>query len=382
MFAFPQPLRLMNIVSSRRRFLQQAALGGSLLASSAWNPLRAQTESSRRLGIALVGLGSYSTGQLGPALRQTRHCHLAGVVTGSPEKGRKWAADYGFPESSIYGYESMARLAENKDIDIVYVVTPNALHAEHAIAAVRAGKHVIIEKPMANTVADCDAILAACKAAGVRHAVGYRLHHEPHHLELKRFAREKTFGVFMKMSGQHSFRLGLRNGVKPWRAIHALSGGGPLMDVGIYVVQAACLAKLEQWPVAVTAREEPKVRPEFFVDVEETLHFTLEFADGAVLEAVTSYERGGNSFRAEGDKGWVELQPAYGYRGITGNSSAGPVTFPAIVHQAAQMDDFAQCVASGRPSPVPGEMGRRDMVIIEAIYQAMRSGGRVEIARS
>ena len=367
---------------SRRRFLHQAALGGTLLAASSWLPLRAQASPARKLGIALVGLGNYSNGQLGPALRQTQHCRLAGVVTGSPEKGRKWAADYGFPESSVYGYDTMARLADNKDIDIVYIVTPPGLHAEHAIAAARAGKHVIVEKPMANTVAECDAILAACKAAGVRHAVGYRLHHEPHHLELKRFAREQTFGVFKKMSGQHSFRLGPRNGVKPWRAIRALAGGGPLMDVGIYVVQAACLVKLEEWPVAVTAREEPKVRPDFFVDVEETLHFTLEFADGAVLEGVTSYERGGNSFRAEGDGGWVELQPAYGYRGITGQSSAGPVAFPAIVHQAAQMDDFAQCVMTGRASPVPGEMGRRDMVIIEAIYEAMRTGKRVPVVRS
>jgi glucose-fructose oxidoreductase len=79
----------------------------------------------------------------------------------------------------VYGYDTMARLADNPDIDIVYVVTPNGLHAGHCIAAAKAGKHVICEKPMANTVAECDAIIAACRAAGVRLSVGYRLHFDP-----------------------------------------------------------------------------------------------------------------------------------------------------------------------------------------------------------
>jgi len=367
---------------SRRRFLQQAALGGSALLAAPWLSLHGQNPPARKLGVALVGLGNYSNGQLGPALRETRHCRLAGVVTGSPEKGRKWAADYGFSESSVYGYETMARLADNKEIDIVYVVTPNGLHAEHAIAAAKAGKHVIVEKPMANTVSECDAILAACKAAGVRHAMGYRLHYDPNHLEMMRVAREEEFGPFMRMSSRRSFRLGMRNGVKPWRAIHALSGGGPLMDIGIYVVQAACSAKGEAWPVAVTAREEPKTRPEFFTDVEETLHFTMEFADGAVCEVVTSYEQSGNIFRAEGARGWFEVEPAFSYRGIKVQTSQGPRDFPIINQQAAQMDDFALCVATGRESRVPGEMGRRDMVIIEAIYEAMRTGRRIEVVRS
>lgn len=372
----------MNAPVSRRRFLQRAALGGTALAAAPWLSLRAQAVPGRKLGIALAGLGNYSTNQLGPALRETQHCRLAGVVTGSPEKGRQWAADHGFPASSVYGYDTMARLADNKDIDIVYIVTPPGLHAEHAIAAARAGKHVICEKPMANTVAECDAIIAACRQAGVRLGMGYRLHHDPNHLALKRLAREQTYGPFMRMNGQHSFRLGLRNGVKPWRAEHALAGGGPLMDVGVYVIQAACKAKGEAWPVAVTAREEPKTRPEFFVDVEETLHFRLEFADGAVCEGLTSYELRGNQFRAEAEKGWFEVQPAFSYRGIKATTSEGPLDLPVINQQAAQMDDFAQCVTYRRDTPVPGEMGRRDMVIIEAIYESARTGRRVEVVRS
>ena len=186
-----------------------------------------------RLGVALIGLGGYSGGALAPALRLTEHCRLTGVVTGSPEVGRTWATDHGFSENSIYDYGSMARMADDPAIDIAYVVTPNALHGEHAIAAARAGKHVICEKPMANTVAECDAILDACRTAGVRLSIGYRLHFDPYHEELRRLVRTGELGPFTRMSGGFSAVM-----TRPqWRAERALAGGGPLMDLGIYVVQ-------------------------------------------------------------------------------------------------------------------------------------------------
>jgi hypothetical protein len=91
--------------------------------------------SAAKLGVALCGLGNYARGQLAPALKLTQNCELRGVVTGSPEKGGAWAKEYGFPQKNIYHYDTMARLAENPDIDIVYVVTPNALHAQHVIGS-------------------------------------------------------------------------------------------------------------------------------------------------------------------------------------------------------------------------------------------------------
>lgn len=362
---------------SRRDFLKQSTLGtaallaiGSQAASAA-----AETEPVRKLGVALVGLGNYSKGQLGPALRETQHCRLAGVVTGSPEKGRQWAHDYGFSEKNIYGYDTMARLADNKDIDVVYVVTPNGLHAEHAIAAAKAGKHVICEKPMANTVAECDAILAAC-AAKVRLSIGYRLHFDPYHEELRRLVRTKEFGPFMKMNGAFAFHMGSSQ----WRATKKLAGGGPLMDLGVYVIQEACMGA-GAVPVAVTAKERPKQRPDFFRDVEESIDWTLEFADGARCAGYTSYNDGRNEFRAEAAGGWFEMTSAFNYNGLVGATSKGPLRFdPPVNQQARQMDDFAQCVLTGRATPVPGAMGRRDMVIIEAIYASAAAGGkRMEI---
>ena len=331
----------------------------------------------RKLGIALVGLGGYATGQLAPALKLTEHVELRGVVTGTRTKGQQWAQTFGFPEKNIYDYGTMSRLADNPDIDIVYVVTPNALHPEHTIAAAWAGKHVISEKPMATTVADCDAMLAACRVNKVKLSIGYRLQFEPHFNELKRLAREKDFGPFMKMSGGLSFKM-----TRPqWRAERKLAGGGPLMDLGIYALQAACMAAGGEAPVAITARELPKQRPEFFRDVEETIEWTMEFANGAKGDFSTSYNQGLDRFRAEAEKGWMEIAPAFQYGGLKAATSQGPLnlTVPPS-QQAIQIDDFARCIREDRESPVSGAMGRRDMVIIEAIYKSAAQGGkRIEV---
>jgi glucose-fructose oxidoreductase len=330
----------------------------------------------RKLGVALVGLGSYSTGQLGPALRETMHCGLAAVVTGSPEKGRQWTKDYGLREGAVYGYDDMHRLADDPEVDIVYVVTPPGLHAEHTIRAAKAGKHVICEKPMANTAAECDAMIAACREAGVKLSIGYRLHFHPTHRELMRLSRERDFGRLTKLEGGFGFRTGNRG----WRLNKALGGGGPLMDVGIYVIQAACMAAGTE-PIALTARELPKTRPELFSEVEETIEFDLEFPDGVRCAGRTSYNENYNRFRAESQGGgWIEIEPAYSYRGVRGRTHLGPLPASDVNQQALQMDAFARNILDGTESIVPGEMGQRDMRIIDTIYESARRGGvRLEV---
>jgi glucose-fructose oxidoreductase len=359
---------------SRRQFLGTISAAGAVALAP--RSLLAAGE-PRQLGVVICGLGNYSTGQLRPAMKLTRNCRLVGVVTGSREKGNKWAAEFGFPESSVYTYDTMAQMAGNPDIDIVYVVTPNGLHAQHVIAAAKAGKHVITEKPMANTVADCDAMIAACKAAGVKLSVGYRLHFDPFHEKLRQLAQSQEYGPFTKMDGGFAFVMGNMQ----WRAQKKLAGGGPLMDLGVYVLQEALMASGEIPPVAITATELPKKRPEFFVDVEESIKWTMEFANGARCEGYTSYNDNRNNFRAEAKGGWFEIAPAYSYGGLRAATSAGPVTAtPLKSQQALQIDDFALCVRDGRQTRVPGEMGRRDMVMVEAIYASAAAGGkRIEV---
>jgi len=362
---------------SRRRFLGQLSVGAAALAAARWSLRAADAPAEKKLGVALVGLGNYSKGQLGPALKVTEHCRLAGVVTGDRMKGAQWATEYGFPEKNIFGYDTMARLAEAKDIDIVYVVTPNGLHAEHVIAAAKAGKHVISEKPFTNTVAEAEAALAACRAAKVKLSIGYRLHFDPYHREMMRLAKAEDFGPFTKMTGDRGFVARTR----AWRQDKKLAGGGAMRDLGIYIIQGACMAAGGVAPVAVTAKHIPTTKPEIFTDIEEGTNWTMEFPNGAVCTAFTSYAHSADKFRAEGPKGWIDFrEKAFTYRGTVCETSRGVLKYePFVNQQALQMDDFALCVREGRESRVPGEMGLRDMKIIKAIDEAARTGKRVAV---
>ena len=370
-------------VHSRRTFVRNMTLGAAFLGTGAAGGLAAELADAtkggeRKLGVALMGLGLYSRGELAPALHKAKVCRLMGAVTGDHAKGVKWSRKHGFPEKNIWSYDTIHEIAGNPDIDIVYVVTPNGLHAQHVIdVATKAGKHVICEKPMANTVAECDAMIAACDKANVKLSMGYRLLWEPRHLELDRLAREKDFGTLTQLSGEDSWTFTER----AWRIEKTLSGGGPLMDVGIYVVHAACRAAMAQ-PIAITARELPKTKPELFNEVEETIEWEMEFPGGVTCKASSSYARNNDFFKAEGAKGWIRISPSYGYRNLEVNTSRGPMSFPEVPQQTLQMDDFASCILTGRQTPVPGSMGRDHMVIIEAIYKSAAEGGRrVELAR-
>jgi glucose-fructose oxidoreductase len=228
---------------------------------------------------------------------------------------------------------------------------------------------------MAGSVADCDAMIAACREAKVKLSVGYRMHFDPYIKELMRLQRDRDFGDFTKLTGNFSYQFGQR----AWRVEKKLSGGGPLMDVGIYVIQNACMAAGAA-PVAVTAHEDPKTRPDFFQDVEEGMSFKLEFPNGAVLDAQTSYTAYANTFRAEGAKGWIEFgNGAFSYQLGRVSTSRGDLHFPEPNQQAAQLDDFADCILTGRESAVGGDMGRRDLKILTAIYAAARTGQRVAV---
>jgi predicted dehydrogenase len=332
-------------------------------------------KNSHKLGIALVGLGKYSEGQLAPALRETESCYLAGIVTGTPSKAEEWKKKYKLEDKNIYNYQTFDTIKDNPDIDIVYVVLPNAMHAEYVVRAAQAGKHVICEKPMAVTVADCDKMIAACKKAGRMLSIGYRLHFEPHNLEMSRITKDKEFGALKKVIANDGMAQ-----VEGWRLDKKLAGGGPLMDVGIYCVQGARYVTRDE-PLSVMATEGPKTKPEMFKDIEESLSWQMEFPGGVIADCKCSYTEEMNILRAEAQDGWYELSPAYEYRGIEGKTSKGKMNFPQVYQQAKQMDDFAQAIMNNRETPVPGEMGRQDLKIIEAIYQSMRTGKRVAISK-
>lgn len=337
---------------------------------------KAMNKKEGKLGVALVGLGNYAGGQLAPALLQTKHCYLAGIVTGTPSKIPAWQKKYDVPDNNVYSYDNYDSIKDNPDIDIIYVVLPNSMHEEYTVRAAQAGKHVICEKPMALSVKECDNMIAACKNAGKMLSIGYRLHFDPYNLEMARLGTEKVYGEIKKLSAGFGFRA--QKGI--WRLDKKLAGGGPLMDLGIYCLQAVCYTTGME-PIAVTAQSAPISDATKFIDIEETLTWQMEMPGGLVAECKTSYTDGMNYLKAEAEKGFFELQPAFNYSGIKGKTSDGVIEYAPMSQQAKQMDAFALAIKNKRPSIVPGEMGRRDMKIITAIYEAMNTGKRVEIKK-
>ena len=373
----------MSSTPSRREFVKMAAIAaaGAPFVPPLVRPLAHRvtpTPSARPLGFAVVGLGSLATNQIAPALQKTKNCRLAAIVTGTPAKAVKWKAQYGIPDRSIYDYATMDRLADNPDVDVVYVVTPNALHARDTIKAAKAGKHVLCEKPMEVSEERCQAMIDAVKAAGRQLAIGYRCRFEPHHLEMLRVARDKELGEVRMMEAAFGFPIG---DPTQWRLKRALAGGGPLMDVGIYAIQSAEMI-VGSYPIAVTAVETRKTDPVKFADVEESLTFDLAFANGVAASCMTSYKVGGmNRTTAFADRGTFGLTPAFNYDGIRGwRSDSKPLEGPEVDQFATEMDDFADCINANRPTSVPGEMGLRDVRTMMAIYEAARTGRTVRIA--
>lgn len=346
------------------------ALTPALSSLSAYIPA-----TNKKLGVALVGLGGYSSGQLAPALQQTRHCYLAGIATGTPAKARDWSARYNIPDANIYNYENFDSIADNPAIDIVYIVLPVSMHKEFTIRAAKAGKHVICEKPMALNAAECADMIAACKNAGRLLSIGYRLHFEPYNQEMMRLGQQEVYGKVLEIDCANGYTWGQQTNV--WRLKKSMAGGGGLMDMGVYAIQGARYVMGSE-PLYVTAREEKK-RPQLFTEVDETIYFQLEFPGGAIAQGVSSYNANLDHLKVKAAKGAFELTAAYRYGGQAGRTPKGPMQFPAVVQQAIQMDDFAQCVRDNKPSRVPGEMGLKDMKVIDAIYRSLQSGKKEKI---
>lgn len=326
---------------------------------------------SKKLGVALVGLGNYATRQLAPALLETNFCELRGIVTGTPSKIYQWKKNYYLKDHQIYHYDNFDSIANNDEIDIVYVVLPNNMHKEFTLRAFEAGKHVICEKPLAMNAQEAAEMEAAGKKANRELFVGYRLHYEPHHQEAIRLCRKEAFGKIKFFEGGFGFRIGNPN---QWR-LKKEYGGGALMDVGIYVIQAARYTTGQE-PIAVTAREF-KTDPVKFNEVDELITWQMDFPKGVVANCTTTFSASTNHMYVAAEKGFIRVSPAYGYGGVGGHTRKSKFDFPQVNQQALQMDGIANSLINGVPHlNVGGEEGLRDMKIIDAIFESTKANGK------
>jgi predicted dehydrogenase len=344
----------------------------------------------KKLNVALIGLGNYAT-ILADGLQQSQYCRLAGVVTGHAAKAEAWKKKYNLPDKNIYNYDNFDSIAGNRDIDLVYVVLPNSMHKEYSVRAAKAGKHVICEKPMAISSAECRDMIDACKNAGVQLAIGYRLHYEPYNLEMKRLGQDKVFGMVRYVEaglGYKTINFESGNAGKDfdindpseWRLNKRWSGGGALMNLGIYCVQASRYL-LGENPSSVTAQYGTVHDAKRFAQVEETIVWQALFPGGAMASCNTSYGYSIDGIRAIADTGFFELAPAISYGPFKGRTSNGDLHFPDINQQAAQLDGIGKLILENKPLPehISGKEGLIDLCVMEAIYQAANTGGRVQV---
>lgn len=359
---------------TRRKFIQQSAVLGMASGTlPAWQGFSVPEE--KKLGIALVGLGRYSTFQLAPALQNTGHCRLAAIVTGTPEKAEKWSKDYSIPQKNIYNYDNFDTIKDNPDVDIIYIVLPNFMHAEYTIRAAKAGKHVICEKPMAMSVAEGKRMVDACKKAGVKLQVGYRLYYEPHHLESRRLGNEQVYGKVNLVEASLGFSMA---DPTTWRLDKDKGGGGAIVDLGLYAIQGARRV-FGTDPVSITAQGYV-FQPDLFKGIYETVTWQMRFPDGGLSNHSTSYSTYVDRLYASAQRGWWRVQPAFNATGAAGETSEGMMNIEKPAYQqTAQMDDFAQSIKENRDSLAPGEEGLKDLKILAAIFKAAESGKSVSV---
>ena len=184
---------------------------------------------STMLRVALMGLGGYA-GRVADAMQDCKKAKVTGLISGTPSKLESWGSKYGVPAASRYNYENYKNIGNNANVDAVYVITPNALHADAVVNIAQAGKHAICEKPMATSSADCRRMIDACKANGVKLLIGYRMHFEPNTLQIVQMRNEGKLGKVLFFQGLCGFHIGNPG---QWRLTKELAGGGAIMDIGI-----------------------------------------------------------------------------------------------------------------------------------------------------
>ncbi|GGL31868.1 Gfo/Idh/MocA family protein [Caulobacter rhizosphaerae] len=361
---------------SRRSLLGAAGAAAALAPAGA----RAAGPETDKVGFAIVGLGKLSLGQLIPGLKVAKGAKLAAVVSGHPDKARRVAAENGLPADAVYGYDDYDRMAQDPRIQVVYIVLPNALHAEHTIKALKAGKHVLCEKPMATTIADAEAMIAAAKATNRHLMIAYRCHYEPLNLDVMRRLRAKSLGRVRQINTTMGRQADPSDPSDAWRLDAALSGAGALGDMGVYGISAARYL-LNEEPVAVQAWAWTDPADPRFKETQDLINWQFRFPSGVIANGSTSFAYAPTmAFEAICEQGRLVADPAAFYGGnrltvVKGGQAQPPVPAPPVDQFAREMDWMADVVRGKAPMVSPGEEGLQDMRLMQAILDSAAKDG-------
>lgn len=338
----------------------------------------------QRIGYAIVGLGHLSLQEILPALNTCKKSKLAALVSGSPEKMKKVAAQYGIKPESCYSYETYDQIKNNKEVDVIYIVLPNGLHKEYTIRGAKTGKHILCEKPMANTSEECREMIDACNKAGVKLMIAYRIQYQPHNRKLRELIQKKEFGPakFIEASNCQS-------SANPdhWRHKKALAGGGALPDIGLYCLNTIRFVLGEE-PTEVFAYQYSTPNNPLFKEVEEMISWQMRFPSGVVANCATNYNvHESRRYRVLCEKGWLNIEKAFAYKGQKLNSAKASgklelneeIGLAETNQFAVEIDHFSDCILKNTKPFTPGEEGLQDHILMEAIYQSAKENKPVKI---
>lgn len=338
----------------------------------------------QRLGWAVCGLGHFAQNHVIPALARARESRLSGLISGNRDKAEAVAAAWGVPAGSIHDY-TMSGLSENDGIDIVYVVTPNAIHEENVIAALRAGKHVMCEKPFAHNSASARRMMDAAKAAGRRIMVAYRAQFEPNNIALRTMVRAGALGDVWFATADHHRPLDPSVGRDQWRMVRDLAGGGSMMDIGIYSLNGL-IWLLDECPSRLMATTfSPVASDGRFGEVEAIAQVQLVFPSGRRASVSSGYVASKKRIDLWGSKAVAVLDPATEYNGnrltiTTPDGQRIPTPDgPSETQFTGEIDHFSRAVRDGTPIATPAEMGLRDLHLLEAVYRSAEGGRWVDL---
>jgi predicted dehydrogenase len=371
---------------SRRGFIGKLGKGlaaanvAGVLMKDASAQLMVPDPPGKKLGWAIVGLGSLSINQILPASAKCEKSKVVALVSGHPDKANKLALRYGVNPKNIYNYQNYDSIKDNPEVDVIYIVLPNGMHAEYTIRGFQAGKNVLTEKPMANTPAECQQMIDAAHAAGRKLMVAYRCQYEPYNKEAIRIARSKELGPTQMILADAGFNIGDPN---QWRLNKKLAGGGSMMDIGIYALNASRYLTGEE-PTEVNAMIYTTPGDVRFKEVEENIVFQLRFPSGILANCSSSYGYFHQShYRVMGTDARLCVDPATWYSGlrlwIERGNDIDQRDLPEVDHFATEMDHMSDCVMQNKTPLTPGEEGLRDLTIIAAIYEAAKTGKTVKL---
>ncbi len=370
---------------SRRNMIELSIAGAAVLAGAEAKALdRPALPKDQRIGFAVVGLGKLSQGQIIPGLRKSKGAKLVALVSGHRDKADRIAAAEGIPADAIYNYEDYDRIAKDPRIQVVYIVLPNSMHAEYTIRALKAGKHVLCEKPMATSIADCEAMIAAAKAADRKLMIAYRCHYEPKNLDAMRRVRSGALGkprLFVTDMGRQA---DMSDPSDVWRVDKKLAGSGALGDMGIYGISASRYM-LNEEPVEVRAWANTDPADPRFKTVDDLIAWQFRFPSGAICNGSTSFNYNATmSFELWGEKARLRADPGAFYGGnkfqLIDGGNFTDLDVAERDHFAREMDWMADIVRGKAPMVSPGEEGLQDVRLIHAILEsAARDGAPVKI---